>query len=295
VADEAQAGEPTSVESLRDGILAQVRARQEAAAQPRYSYRRSIVTFIDILGFRALVGSRPADEIGRILTILGEVSAGEVRGNGDHPAGLTRAIMFSDSVVRVCPIDSGDRQGALFGELQALSIVQAQLAEQGVFLRGGLTVGDVYLQGDLIFGPAMVRAYELENSYAIFPRIVVDPAVITAYAEEPAMQGDDNDPEEDVGYFTTLLREGDDQIPFVDYLTGLQDVLDEPDEYISMLRQHRSRLVAAANALSGFNNAKQKYLWLASYHNAVCTGLPENVGDVGPLIELDELGSLSTS
>ena len=163
------------------------------------------------------------------------------------------------------------------------------------FLRGGLTVGDVYLQGDLIFGPAMVRAYELENSYAIFPRIVVDPAVITAYAEEPAMQGDDNDPDEDVGYLTTLLREGDDQIPFVDYLTGLQDVLDEPDEYISMLRQHRSRLVAAANALSGFNNAKQKYLWLASYHNAVCTGLPENVGDVGPLIELDELGSLSTS
>lgn len=250
-----------------------------------YKYRKAIVTFIDILGFRELIKTKTPSEIGEALALLDVLSEGE-KGGGEPEAGLTKTIKFSDSVVRVCPIDSDMKLGSLFYELLALVQIQAELAAVGVFLRGGLTVGDVYMSDGIIFGPAMVRAYDLESKFAIFPRIVLDPSVLKHYVSEPAMQGHAHDMEKDIQYLEKLVREGDDQVMFIDYLRAIHPEMDDPEDYPQYLASHRKMIVSAFNGLSKFDNAKHKYLWLAGYHNSIIADLkdefPEDLQPIEP-------------
>jgi hypothetical protein len=41
------------------------------------------------------------------------------------------------------------------------------------FVRGGLTVDLFHIREGLIFGPALVEAYELESRHAVHPRVVL--------------------------------------------------------------------------------------------------------------------------
>lgn len=242
--------------------------RQNHPPIPAYEYRKSIVTFIDILGFRELVNNDQArvQEIGEILAEFGSISQGEVT-DQDHPSGLCRAIRFSDSVVRVCPIDSHDKLGALHSELLSLVHIQGTLAAKGVFIRGGVTVGSVYCTQDQIFGPGMIRAFDLETNYANYPRIVIDPIVFAEYSNEPAMRGSSRDINRDVDDIDSLITLGDDFLPFVDYLRAMRTELNDQNDYISALETHKLYIVNSAKSFKDLNKAKHKYLWLAGYYN----------------------------
>ena len=63
------------------------------------------------------------------------------------------------------------------------------LLDEGILLRGGITVGDVALSYGQLFGPAVIRGYELENQVARFPRIVVGTEVLQGVEEESAALG----------------------------------------------------------------------------------------------------------
>ncbi|WP_165614698.1 hypothetical protein [Sinorhizobium alkalisoli] len=41
-------------------------------------------------------------------------------------------------------------------------------------IRGGLTVGKVYSDRDVVFGPAMIRAYDIEHTMATNPIMMID-------------------------------------------------------------------------------------------------------------------------
>jgi hypothetical protein len=45
-------------------------------------------------------------------------------------------------------------------------------------LRGGVAEGDIIHDEEGVFGPALIRAYELESRIAMFPRVVVDEPVM---------------------------------------------------------------------------------------------------------------------
>jgi len=44
--------------------------------------------------------------------------------------------------------------------------------------RGGVAIGDIYHDDEAVFGPGLVRAYDIESNVAKFPRIVVDQEVL---------------------------------------------------------------------------------------------------------------------
>lgn len=256
--------------------------------QSKFRYRRSIVTFIDILGFKQMVHNSAPDRIGTVLSILAAASQDETT-SGDHLAGQSRTVRFSDSIVRVCPIDSDNRLGALFKELIELAYIQAELASEGVFLRGGVTIGQVYYNENQIFGPAMIRAYELETDYANYPRIVIDPDVFEFHRCEPALQGDQHDLEEDIAYLNQITTVGDDELRYIDYLKAMHPEGELSREYKAFLLTHRDHIVAESNKLNGFNKAKHKYFWLSNYHNKSLSDLVEDtLGEIYK-INLDTL------
>ena len=75
--------------------------------------------------------------------------------------------------------------------------------------------------------------------------------------------------EEDREYTGSLMRRGDDGLYLVDYLQAYAREMDDPEDYPEMLRSHRDMIVKAAAKAKGFTNVKQKYSWLAHYHNIV--------------------------
>ena len=268
-----------TVKKSAEAYVTRAKVAKKAVAPP--TYRKAIVTFIDIIGFKELVKKRTAAEIHEILSELATWSAGDTdeitnEGVASIPVGLVGAIAFSDNVVRVCPIDSDEGgHGALFHELLSLVHVQATLARRGVFLRGGVTVDDIYMSSGMVFGPGLVRAYELESLLAIYPRIVVDPAAIHALFVHPAMRGHHN-VETDLQYIDELLRESEDGFYFVDYLKACRSELADPGEgYPLLLREHARFITQAAEKISELASAKQKYLWLARYHNTVVSETPD--------------------
>jgi hypothetical protein len=50
--------------------------------------------------------------------------------------------------------------------------------EKGFLYRGAIVCGKVYHTERKIFGPALIKAYEMEKSKAIFPRVIIDEGVL---------------------------------------------------------------------------------------------------------------------
>jgi len=69
-----------------------------------------------------------------------------------------------------------------------LAYIQARLAEDGTLIRGATTIGDIYVNDRLIFGPALIRAYELERGVASYPRIILDSRVFDRLADSAELR-----------------------------------------------------------------------------------------------------------
>ena len=48
------------------------------------------------------------------------------------------------------------------------------MALEGLFVRGGVSVGEFYINEDIVFGPALLDAHNTESNLACYPRIVLD-------------------------------------------------------------------------------------------------------------------------
>lgn len=264
----------------------------------KITYRRALVTFIDILGFRELVTTKSPAEVRKIIHQVqnfgGRTDDPDQEENSDSEVNWTRTFAFSDSIIRIRPFDSDYHEGALFFEILALVQMQGELADLGVFVRGGLTAGDVYFEKNAIFGPAFIRAYELESQFANVPRIVIDPTVFHELRSNPQLRADHHDLADEIHYLKRLLSRSDDGIWFIDYLSAIQNELDHPEYYRDFLKHHRDFIVSNAADVPSRSRAMQKYLWLASYHNKVVTTVSKNDPDEDLLITRRDISALET-
>lgn len=48
----------------------------------------------------------------------------------------------------------------------------------GWLARGGVTIGELYIDDTIVWGTGLIRAYELEDKAAIYPRVVLDHSIV---------------------------------------------------------------------------------------------------------------------
>ena len=48
----------------------------------------------------------------------------------------------------------------------------------GWLVRGGITIGNFFIDDMIVWGPALVRAYELEDKLANYPRVLLDTPIV---------------------------------------------------------------------------------------------------------------------
>jgi hypothetical protein len=241
-------------------------------------YQKSLLTYFDILGFRELVGSATnPEQVANKLRIFSGLSQPE---RAEMEKWQHTFSHFSDLAVRSVPIKARDElgveQGLLYWELLDLSYIQARLAEDGTLIRGATTVGDIYVDERLIFGPALIRAYELEHSVSSYPRIIVDSRVFERLADsaELRMPG----VADQMKSLSTVLARDNDGTWFVDYLQAtMHDLSPRPAAYVKFLRKHRDMVRQARDKFPELCSPAAKVGWLTTYHNRTVTASQSGV------------------
>ncbi len=273
----------TIAEALRaatKSVARKKRAREKldaeiAARVPCEGYEPCIVSFIDVLGFRDLLNTRHAFDIRDVLNKLRHFTA-PVKELPARPVKNVRQVSrafadsVSDAIVRVRVYDTQYKDGAFYHELLDLLHAQVSCVGEGVVIRGGVTVGDAHVgvrgKGP-VFGPAMVRAYEIENNEAVSPRIVIDDNAYQSFLNDARLRNQDHHLTEERSYVDRLLRIDEDQKRFIDYLAASESEFDDLASYFLFLESH-AKLVREKLAVTT-GKVREKFEWLATYHNSV--------------------------
>lgn len=153
-----------------------------------------IVTFLDILGFKEAINSADEQKYRRIYDVLKNFAFL----NGEHRvdyrledneiiSGFPAVSSFSDHVV----ISMGTNllnapQNVFAGDPYHDFIVvlnrAARLSDiallNGFLVRGGITHGEIAHINNIVYGKALLDAYEIESSVATYPRIVLSKNLI---------------------------------------------------------------------------------------------------------------------
>ncbi|NIJ22056.1 hypothetical protein FHS95_003767 [Sphingomonas naasensis] len=236
-------------------------------------YKRSVATFVDILGFAEIVGDGEGNDAANVDDLLDALDKTAGQPVGEVGA-KTSVLTFSDSVIRSRPLDGESIYDALLAEVQDLATAQWTLLEAGVLIRGGTTVGDMVLDERRAFGPAFVRAYRLESGLANAPRIVIDPAVIEQVRGHLKAVPSRSTKRNLIEDLKSHLRLGDDGIWFIDYIKSVS-LMNEAAYVRDALGTMRAFIIDKAESLPPSSLILPKYLWLIRYHN-------QSVGRVFP-------------
>lgn len=155
-----------------------------------------IIGYLDILGSTERIKSEDdSDEsLNSVFNLYSATSSliKVIKHAGD--ISNIRVRIFSDNIILLYPFKDRDlhrlKQKKLIEEISrslplvvALSAIFQIVAFAGLkwCIRGGITDGRVFNNGELIWGKGLVRAYDIENTEAKYPRIVIDEELINEF------------------------------------------------------------------------------------------------------------------
>lgn len=238
-------------------------------------FSERLVAFIDILGFRDLLDRSVESEdiaenlhnaLKRIMELKKENEFNSYYDYESYYESCVEISTFSDSIAISYPIDY---KGGLFLILCDLAHLQLDLAQQGVLIRGGITIGQLYHKDDIIYGPAFIEAYNLEHKKAIYPRIIIE--------EDKLFDGiiktkNCSDIELEIEYFESCLNKDEDGFFYLDILRQASEV----NDYYDLLAQFKKIIVLGLECSSGEDSIGSKYKWLKKYFNEVINECVDN-------------------
>ena len=136
----------------------------------------SVIAFLDILGGKQLI-EQNADESLKLVYKSYTDAIKRYKTMADSKFILPKINIFSDNItVSFCIDDNLDNCfECIMSVILFCTTLTAQFWANGLLIRGGITLGHCFSDNLMVWGKALVRAYEIENNIAIYPRIVIDP------------------------------------------------------------------------------------------------------------------------
>lgn len=137
-----------------------------------------IIAFIDFLGTTNLICSDSQNDSLNYMHNLYQFSI-DISKKLDKPESDDLVIkVFSDNIVlaKKLSTDKEQRYKDIACLIKAAARFQITSVSEGVgyLVRGGITIGDLFVDEMMVYGKALVKAYGLESKTAIYPRIVFD-------------------------------------------------------------------------------------------------------------------------
>ena len=238
-------------------------------------YKKSIVAFIDILGFNSKIKKikNEADfyDIAKLLYAL-KKEADSLNKDQELFQDFT-LLAVSDSLIITVPYTSPI---ATFGVIQMIRHIQYTLiaTKFRTIVRGYITIGDVYHKDGLLFGPGYSEAYEYESKIGYAPRVVLSPNIIKD-AKSKIEKTDD--PSKFIRtIFDYIKKDPDDDQFYIDYLKPYGN--SAGGKHLPLHKQLEEMETIKSFIKKCINNFKdkvairQKYEWILNYHNEALKG-----------------------
>lgn len=175
-------------------------------------YTQYYVAFLDILGFKDRVTQDPCEKILKMYELLGNMHDTYFVEEPEERKNNIKVKIMSDSI---CIYIKASITNALDELMKFCVAVQCSLLiqEPCTFVRGGITCGDMYAKDDIMFGPALTKAYLLEEKNAKVPRIIIRKSTL-----DYGKKGMD---EEILKYVGSYVFRDDDAFYALDYIAVL--------------------------------------------------------------------------
>jgi hypothetical protein len=238
-----------------------------------FGYEDRVVAFIDVLGFASLAeqserNSNAQAKVRKLVTInkLFEQFIGEY-------LDFAESAFFSDSfVLSMTPPDV-----RTLYVVREIGYLCRYLLWQGFPCRGAIATGPLFHRGRFIVGPALVSAHRLEQSVAIYPRVILDGGTLRHWQNEfcessphsnfISMVKRDQDGQHFLDIFSS---EWTTTLPWTEFLPSYDQMPTDPDKFLHETAKHiADGLATNANSVK----IRAKYEWLFTQHSAHVTRL----------------------
>lgn len=141
----------------------------------KYKTKKRLIAYFDILGYKEMVRSEDFNEnllISRIKYLTEIVYDTKVM---TTKWTKWRAYFFSDNYAIVVKYTEDGFVRELENLMYILRTIQCEfISLYGIMIRGAITHGTIFSGKKFIYGDGLIKAYEIENSVAIYPRIIID-------------------------------------------------------------------------------------------------------------------------
>ena len=268
--------------------------------------RESMVIFLDLLGFKSkLRKMQTKEDFKKIYDNLFYVQDQFAKKPDNLTKKYNRSIkksvrVFSDCVVVSLSLESqtAKHQGTFdpfLAELHYFGLCQMSCVCNGIFLRGGISIGDWFLEDNILISPALLEAFDLERSISVYPIITISKEAFSFFEKHPHRNCYSKDFDPLKSLFRRYKTESGKFFYCLDYLgigyEGAADwyTNDDLERYRSerndrtkhtilcesymknqkyYLLGHKSSVLKAIKTFK-YEKAKvlDKYLWLTKYHN----------------------------
>jgi hypothetical protein len=136
------------------------------------AYEERYCAYLDILGFRGLIrdlstGSISVEKIKAVLHAVHNPPGRNVTSAAEEDD--VRVTNISDAVC----ISALQTKAALMQLFWQITELSKALLDEGFFVRGALVKGKLYHDENMVFGEALVKAYEYESTIVRYPRVMV--------------------------------------------------------------------------------------------------------------------------
>lgn len=218
-----------------------------------HEYKKHYIAFLDILGFKEMIKDKTCEDIHKILsTKMKKPLSGVYKGTTSvvDMNDIKQQVM-SDSI---CFYIECNKRNALAGLIFTCAYFQEELLrlEEPILIRGAIIQGDLYADDRIIFGPGFVRAYQMEEHCAKFPRIIVTKSTLDEALD---------DTEENIrDYISQTVFCDFDEFYVVDYME-LFEGFDTSGEDCRYLLKYINSILGATTDSS----VREKYLYLKKY------------------------------
>jgi len=248
-------------------------------------FRMSFCAYLDILGFSQKIKENDLKYFSRYLNVLEkELKHIEDQHDLSGKEGFKsfELKIFTDNFVFGHPWYDEFGESELGNIFEVLAHIQFTFAKSDIFIRGAISMSNLYMDEHIVLGPALVDAYKMESEKALNPRIILSNEVVDVVRKHINYYAEHKSAPQSKEYLVDI-----DGVYFVNYLFILFYDSDYPESIIiHELIAHRGPMIINLKLHKANFKLFEKYAWTASYHNYFCD---EFVKRRFPKIDLEKI------
>lgn len=230
----------------------------------KMNYENRVCCFLDFLGFKEIVEKTTINP-SELDKIIEAINMAREHFEIENPGKRTVVTQFSDSIVVSFPYDT---ESEVFYTLNDIQMYLARLIYRGYIVRGGISLGPLVHTTEILIGPAMIDAYELESKIAKFPRVILSKDV---YELGVKFHASHHLPHHEIAALNEVISEDKDQRLFVDYFGKNIQNLDDPEyDFATYADALKTLILAGISHID--KDVRDKYEWAKiKYNEMICS------------------------